>query len=589
MGFLRCGLVAAVATLVASALASPTGELASRQEGTGVGFTYSFPEYREVFQVAPPVLGPEGPLDSWGRDRVKVQEPIQKRQETGACKMLLMEHTFASSYEKPFIGNYTPPDCEFNRVLLNFTATVQPGVQYDRLAIMYLGDTEIWRTSTAEPLRERGGAIWTYWKDVTPFMYFWKQPQKIIFDLGNIVDEQYTSPFNTTLTATFFVADEDSVGTTVAAGAEKWGPADRIIPVSARKSATDQVSAWRFPEDEAKDTLTAFPATRAAPCLAKVDSFDPGTVSGLDAWREVQVFIDDHLVGVSWPYPVLFTGAMSPMMHRPIVGLNTFDLKEQEIDITPWLPLLCDGEDHTVSLRVVCLDDTAAGGPAIVPTPSNWVLTGKVFVWLDEDEAKVQFDPSGGDIQSNPFVSETSMIYSLLAHRGFVVEGKIVTQAGEKEVSWAQSLNFTTNLEFSTSLNPRGGQLEQTTVMAIEGAESASGMAEYRSEYSYPFKGMAALRTWQGRDAERPWQGVYVVLPNYLFVQVVDQKIEGSPVFPSGVEAYNGTYGASHLFTTRESFHNEMLTERGSISHILYGSNVGLLWGKFRAGRAFVQ
>lgn len=40
------------------------------------------------------------------------------------------------------IGNYTPPDCEFNRVVLNFSA-VSHGRQYDRLAIMYFGDTEV--------------------------------------------------------------------------------------------------------------------------------------------------------------------------------------------------------------------------------------------------------------------------------------------------------------------------------------------------------------------------------------------------------------------------------------------------------------
>jgi len=49
------------------------------------------------------------------------------------------------------IGSYTPPtNCSFNRVVLNLTVTVA-GVQFDRLGEMYLGDTEIWRTSTAEP------------------------------------------------------------------------------------------------------------------------------------------------------------------------------------------------------------------------------------------------------------------------------------------------------------------------------------------------------------------------------------------------------------------------------------------------------
>lgn len=49
------------------------------------------------------------------------------------------------------LGQYTPPSgCSFNRVTFNLTVTSR-GRQFDRLAIAYLGDTEIWRTSTAEP------------------------------------------------------------------------------------------------------------------------------------------------------------------------------------------------------------------------------------------------------------------------------------------------------------------------------------------------------------------------------------------------------------------------------------------------------
>jgi len=31
------------------------------------------------------------------------------------------------------------------------------------------------------------GISWTYLKDMTQYLYFWKSPQKIIFDLGNLV------------------------------------------------------------------------------------------------------------------------------------------------------------------------------------------------------------------------------------------------------------------------------------------------------------------------------------------------------------------------------------------------------------------
>ena len=43
---------------------------------------------------------------------------------------------------------------------------------------------------------------------------------------------------------------------------------------------------------------------------------------------------------------------------RPIVGIDTLDLRAYEIDITPWLPLLCNGAEHTSDIRVAgILDD----------------------------------------------------------------------------------------------------------------------------------------------------------------------------------------------------------------------------------------
>lgn len=68
---------------------------------------------------------------------------------------------------------------------MNFTAT-SAGRQLDRLALLYLGDTEVWRTSTAEP-RLAPGIIWTYWKDMTPYLSMWKTKQKVIFDLPNLI------------------------------------------------------------------------------------------------------------------------------------------------------------------------------------------------------------------------------------------------------------------------------------------------------------------------------------------------------------------------------------------------------------------
>lgn len=64
-----------------------------------------------------------------------------------------------------YLGSYEPPKCDFDTVRMNLTVTSK-GRQYDRLALMYLGEIEVFRTSTAEPTKDR--IVWTYIKDMSP-------------------------------------------------------------------------------------------------------------------------------------------------------------------------------------------------------------------------------------------------------------------------------------------------------------------------------------------------------------------------------------------------------------------------------------
>ena len=79
---------------------------------------------------------------------------------------------------------------------------------------------------------------------MTNYLSLFKQPQKIIFDLGNLVDSTYTAAFNVTLTASFFSAP-DSIS-----------PADVILPVSARQSSANAASVFTVPPDTASSLLT---------------------------------------------------------------------------------------------------------------------------------------------------------------------------------------------------------------------------------------------------------------------------------------------------------------------------------------------
>lgn len=445
------------------------------------------------FEVAPPVLMPYGLADSDGTT------PVPAGSTQKACTVLLMRRDFAFSYGDPYIGDYTPPSCKFNRVVMNFTV-VSEGRQYDRLALMYLGDTEIWRTSTAEPVIPPG-IRWEYLKDMTEYLSLWQQPQKIIFDLGNLVNDKYTGIFNTTLTATFFHSD---VQTNTAP------PSDLIIPISARQSANNGVSQFTVPAQNATNTISNFPrnARRAVFSVSAngqgneefwwsnvlqsdAHAFNDtvGELPGYSPFREVRVLIDGQLAGVYWPFPVIFTGGVVPSLHRPIAGIEAFDLKEHEIDITPWLAVLTDGKPHQFTIRIAGINDTA-GQSAVLTDHVNesWYVTGKIFVWTGAGNS-----PSFGNNRRPPTIDgltpsisltsirtpstgtnssvPESISYTTTVHRSLRVRSPLGT--------WSQTLSYTNNGLISAQ------GYNQLNDMLISGSEFSSS-SDYRTSYTYP-------------------------------------------------------------------------------------------------------
>ena len=71
----------------------------------------------------------------------------------------------------------------------------------------------------------------------------WKQPQKLIFDLGNLIDDIYTAAFNVTLTASYFTANDSIV------------LADAIFPISKRLGSENEPSAFMVPLEKAANHI----------------------------------------------------------------------------------------------------------------------------------------------------------------------------------------------------------------------------------------------------------------------------------------------------------------------------------------------
>lgn len=379
---------------------------------------------------------------------------------------------------------------------MNFTV-ISKGRQFDRLAIMYLNDTEIYRTSTAEPTVH--GIRWEYHKDMTAYLSLWNSPQKIIFDLGNLVNDLYTGSFNATLVASFsFVADTIE-------------PASLIVPISARKSSSNAASLFMLPGDKAFNTIqlprninrAIFSVSAcgqaqeeffwANTLQSDIETFSntTGILYGHSPFREVQVLIDGELAGVQWPFPVIFTGGVVPGLWRPIVGIDAFDLKEHEIDISLWLSVLCDGKEHTFEIKVFGIDNHGDTVTLTAGIGSSWYVTGKIFVWQNIDSNVVINGTPPMVLLSKPSIElksvttqdihgiNDSLAYVAKVQRTLRISSIINTSSGNKEYSWSQTLSLNSYNRFT-----RYGEVQQT-VHTTSGLDQSTGPQPYISLFDY--------------------------------------------------------------------------------------------------------
>ncbi|KAL2368154.1 hypothetical protein RJ035_000901 [Blastomyces gilchristii] len=431
----------------------------------------------------------------------------------GGCntELLLMRHEFGFSYGHPFVGNYVPPQCDFDTVIMTMTVTSK-GRQFDRLALMFLGDIEVFRTSTAEPTPN--GIIWTYVKDMSLYKALWTEPQKLIFDLGNLIDDIYTGLFDVTLTAVFSLQLHDI------------RTADIILPISARRSAEDSPSAFNIPEDNATVThVVPNDASRAvvsiSACGQSTEEFwysnvlssdiytfneTTGPLYGHSPFREVQLFIDGQMAGVVWPFPIIFTGGIAPGFWRPIVGIDAFDLREAEIDITPFLPLLTDGQAHSFGINVVGLGDIKDGVAENSETVgSYWAVTGKIFIYLGGEvtvnDSAIKGGSDSGPVTLTKFASNithewqqnpaTGMNESL-SYTVQIYRSLSVTSPSSR---WTQSLTFSNSASLSDQ-----GRAQLTKQVTNAASESLDFMSEKdiivsKTASSYPLEVHSVYRS----------------------------------------------------------------------------------------------
>lgn len=322
-----------------------------------------------------------------------------------------------------------------------------------------------------------------------------RKPQKIIFEMGNLVDETYTGSFNATLTATYYSP----------LGISPAHPANLVLPISHQRSDKGQPSHFSLPGQRAisslelpKNSIRAVVSVSASGNGAEefwytnvpnayTRTFGKNALPGYGPYREIQVLVDGKVAGFVWPFTTIFTGGFVPSLWSPIVAPTAFDLPEYEVDITPFLPQLLSGDgEHTIEFVIFSYDSTTKALSRDLG--NDWLVSGRVFVWTDPDEdwvttgSLLQHDVSQPFFNFLPIIeldsqgNNKSIQLSLSTYNNIAVLSTINTSTGKFSAFWLQGLRY----ESSTKLLDGGYKQFISTSTAVTETTVAYGTRRYR-------------------------------------------------------------------------------------------------------------
>ncbi|KAJ4980495.1 hypothetical protein NE237_031332 [Protea cynaroides] len=330
----------------------------------------------------------------------EVTKPIELP-KTKPCSYLILQHDFGYTYaQPPVLADYTPPlnwsSQDFSKIVLEWKATCK-GRQFDRIFGVWLSGVEILRSCTAEP--RATGIVWTVKKDITRYSSLLKNPQTLAVYLGNVVDQTYTGIYHVNITFHFYPAEvpQNTHKRNSANSVSGFvSPADLVLPISRNlplndglwfliENSTDvQKKEFKIPQNSYRAVLEVYVSFHSDdefwytnPPNEYIEANNLTDLPGNGPFREVVVSLDESVVGAVYPFTVIYTGGVNPLLWRPITGIGSFNLPSYDIEITPFLGKILDGDNHKFGFSVTNALDV-------------WYIDANLHLWLDSNRERTE-------------------------------------------------------------------------------------------------------------------------------------------------------------------------------------------------------
>lgn len=285
---------------------------------------------------------------------VTADMPVSRPNETPCVVQLFTNDSFTDFSPRTF--SYTPA-CPgpWAKVVLDADFSVSAGRQFDRTASFWLGPTNIYFGTTAEP-SHTVSPQWHIERDVTDLAPIFTSASGGQADIGNIVNGTYTGVIYASAKLEFYpasptipAAQSPDAVYALSAGAQGgnaflYTPSDTLSGTFSFPRNVERAYLDVYLQSQIGDEFwyTCFPndlAQQLANC-------------GSTAFREGEVTVDGQPAGVAPVYPWIYTGGIDPYLWRPIPGVETLDFVPYRVDLTPFAGVLDDGNQHSVAVSV---------------------------------------------------------------------------------------------------------------------------------------------------------------------------------------------------------------------------------------------
>ncbi|KAJ3313641.1 hypothetical protein HDV04_001651 [Boothiomyces sp. JEL0838] len=452
-------------------------------------------------------------------DTFQVTHPITLPNKP-KCSSVLLEHQFPFSYGKPYVGNYTvPPSCgkSWEQIVLTLNGSVS-GRQFDRVGAIWIDGVEILRLTGAEP---SGTPItrWQVQKDITDYSALFGGLNSVVFAYDNVVDGTYTGIFNFTVSIDFYK------------GKNRDAP-DSVLPLSLSNSTYGWAT---LPTTN----LTTFVLPKLPPNLerAEVEIYVSGhgndefwytnlpnalaqpqnQLFGGGTYKEIDLFINSKLVSFEPIPPTVYTGGMNPLLWRPIVGIDTFNLPPITFDITPFASLLFQPNSNI-------------GFNVSFAANSYWLVDANLKIWVDKKNKGKEFNGKLESFVINPTIP-TELYSGDLNNLVMNTTVKNSFSAKEKQVSF-------TNQNLVTEQGNNQVFIQSTNVSTTVTVSSRDLTVSKKHKKRYPFTGLLSALS-----------------ANSYLTTITHGKREETDDYLLDTLLYaNGTFGGANYATTNQNY-----------------------------------